>query len=398
MASLLIRNARILDGDAADILIREGRIAGIGPNLEAPGVAVEEAAGAIAIPGLVDAHTHLDKSLLGWPWHRNEVGGGNLMAMIANERRVKRELDLDPQVQSLRHALQAVSLGTTLIRSHVDVDTDGGLRAMRGVLATAEQLAEVVEIETVAFPQSGLLLRPGTLALMDQALALGADLVGGLDPCGVDRDPKGHLDALFGLAEKHGKGLDIHLHERGALGFFSLEEILLRAEALDMKGQVAISHAFCLGSSDLPRVEALLERLAALDVRIMTTAPASVEVPPLARLQALGIKVGVGNDGIRDTWGPYGTGDMLERAKLLGLRYNLRKDDEVKVALELCSSGGAESLSKAPRALAVGAAGDLVLVAGESLAEAVVTHAPRKLVVKDGRVTARDGASLLQAP
>ena len=398
MTSLLIKNAHIGDGERTDILIRDGRIAEIAQGLEAPGVATEDAAGAIAIPGLVDAHTHLDKSLIGWPWYKNDIGGGNLMAMIDNERAMKARLGLDPHVQSMRHALQTAAYGATLIRSHVDIDTDGGLRALEGVMRTADKLADVVEIETVAFPQSGLTIREGTAELMDQALAMGADLVGGLDPCGVDRDPKGHLDVVFDLAEKHGKGVDIHLHERGEMGMFSMEEILTRAEALGMTGLGTISHAFCLGMNDYQRVEAMLERLAALDVRIMTTAPASSPAPMVKQLMAHGIRIGAGNDGIQDTWGPYGNGDMLERAKFIGLRNNLRSDKEMYQALDICAGGGAVAMGLERRELKVGAPGDLVLVEGVAVAHAIVTHAPRKLVVKAGKVTARDGATLIEAP
>ena len=87
-----------------------------------------------------------------------------------------------------------------------------------GVLATREALAGRVDIQIVAFPQSGLLIRPGTAELLDRALAAGADVLGGLDPCAIDRDPARSLDLLFDLAERHGKPLDIHLHEPGELG------------------------------------------------------------------------------------------------------------------------------------------------------------------------------------
>ena len=86
------------------------------------------------------------------------------------------------------------------------------------MLATREALAGRVDIQIVAFPQSGLLIRPGTAELLDRALAAGADVLGGLDPCAIDRDPARSLDLLFDLAERHGKPLDIHLHEPGELG------------------------------------------------------------------------------------------------------------------------------------------------------------------------------------
>lgn len=398
MSNLLIKNVRVLDGDPTEILIRDGRIAAIGADLDARGAEVEDAGGRIALPGLTEAHTHLDKSLLGYPWYHNDVGGGNLMAMIDNERQMKERLALDPHVQSMRHALQTAAYGATLIRSHVDIDTTGGLRALEGVMETAERLADVVEIQTVAFPQSGLMIAPGTADLLDEAMKMGADLMGGLDPCGVDHDPKGHLDTIFGLAEKHGKGIDIHLHERGDLGCFSMEQILNRAEALGMKGMLTISHAFCLGMPDPARVNPLLERLGALEASIMTTAPASSAAPLVKQMAEYGIRFGAGNDGIQDTWGPYGNGDMLERAKFVGLRSNLRSDAEMYMALDVCAGGGAEAMGMERRALQIGAPGDLVVVEGVAVAHAIVSHKPRKMVVKAGKVTARDGATLMAAP
>lgn len=397
MSDLLIKNARPMGGEASDILIRDGRIAAIGLGLAGEGIATEHAGGRIAIPGLVDAHTHLDKSLLGYPWYVNEVGP-RLVDKIDNERKVKRDCGLDAHVQSMRQSLQSVGYGTTLIRTHVDIDTDQGLVALEGVMETRRQLAGVVEIEIVAFPQSGLMRRPGTVELLDQAMAMGADLVGGLDPCGMDRDPKAHLDTIFALAEKHGKGIDIHLHEGGELGAFSMEMIFERIRATGMQGRVAVSHAFCLGMPDWNVSQALIDTCAELDVPILTTAPPSREVPSLKRLRAAGVRFGAGVDGFRDTWGPYGNGDMLERAMLLGMKNNLRRDDELLMALDVCTTGGAAAMDRAHHALTVGGRGDVVIVEGESVGESIVTHQPRKLVVTAGNVVARDGKSLRERP
>ena len=397
MSDLLIKNARPMGGEASDILIRDGLIAAIGPGLADEGIATEDAGGRIAIPGLVDAHTHLDKSLLGYPWYVNEVGP-RLIDKIDNERKVKRDYGLDAHVQSMRQSLQSVGYGTTLIRTHVDIDTDQGLVALEGVMETRRQLAGVVEIEIVAFPQSGLLRRPGTVELLDQAMAMGADLVGGLDPCGMDRDPKGHHDTIFALAEKYGKGIDIHLHEGGELGAFSMELIFERIRAFGMQGKVAVSHAFCLGMPDWNVSQGLIDTCAELDVPILTTAPPSREVPSLKRLRAAGVRFGAGVDGFRDTWGPYGNGDMLERAMLLGMKNNLRRDDELLMALDVCTTGGAVAMDRANHVLTVGGRGDVVIVEGESVGEAIVTHQPRKLVVTAGNVVARDGKSLRERP
>ena len=394
---LLLRDIRPMGAAPADILIRGGRIAEIGPDLAAPGIAVEDGGGAIAVPGLVEAHTHLDKTVMGMGWYENAVGTA-LRDMIDNERSARHRLGLDPHRQSMRHALVLIGAGTTHIRSHVDIDTEHGLAMLRGVLATREALAGQVEIEIVAFPQSGLMIRPGTLELLDEALSEGADLVGGLDPCGIDRDPKGHLDAIFALAERHGKGIDIHLHEPGEMGAFSVELMLERIRALDMKGKVSISHAFCLGMPDWPRAEALIAALAEQDVAILTTGAPSREVPQVKRIQAAGLRMGAGCDGVRDTWNPWNRPDMLDRARIVALRNNLRADADLELVLALCSSGGAAVMGQADHRLAPGCAADLTLLTGSTLAEAVAEGAPRPLTIKAGRVTARHGLALTEAP
>jgi cytosine/adenosine deaminase-related metal-dependent hydrolase len=387
MTDLLIRNVRPLDGAATCIAIRGGRIAGFAPDDVPPETAVLDGGGRIAIPGLVEAHTHLDKSLLGMPWYRNAVGP-RLIDKIDNERAERRALPIDARRQSARQANLSVGHGTTHIRSHIDVDTDIGVRGVEGVMATRDAMADTVGIDIVAFPQSGLLVRPGTLGLLEDALRLGAETVGGLDPCAIDRDPKGHLDAVFGLAERFGRGVDIHLHEPGEMGAFSMELIIERTRVLGMAGRVMVSHAFCLGAPDPALVEPLIAALAAAGIAIMTTGTPSRPVPPLKRLAEAGVVVCAGSDGLRDTWGPYGNADMLERATLLGMRNNLRRDDELKLALAACTTGGAAALGLADYGLAPGCHADLVLVPAETLGEAVAQHPAPRTVIRRGRVVA----------
>lgn len=397
-SNLLIKNACIMAGPATDILIADGRVARIAADIAPPpGVTVEDGRGDLVLPGLIEAHTHLDKSLWGLPWYKNEVGP-KLLDKIDNERMSKRRLGIDPYKQSARQTVQSSLMGSTHIRSHVDVDTDHGMWGIEGVMKMREDYRDIVDVEIVAFPQSGLLRRSGTLELMDQAMKLGSEVVGGLDPCAIDRDPKGHLDAIFALSQKYGKPLDIHLHEPGEMGVFSADLICERTRALGLNGKVTLSHAFCLGSPDRDLVDPLIAQLAELDIAIMTTGPASRPAPPVKRLVDAGIRVCSGSDGIRDTWGPYGNADMLERAMFVGLRNNFRRDDEMHIALDVCTTHGARVMELKDYGLAVGCKADLVIVPGSSVAEAIVTRSPKRRVVKSGKVVARDGVSIMKAP
>ena len=393
MTDLLLRNVRLMGGAAIDLLMQGGRIAAPGP---APaGTPVEDGAGLLLLPAFVEGHTHLDKTTFHEPdWLVNTVGP-RIIDKIDNEREWRARTGHDAHAASLAMARAFLAAGTTRIRSHVDVDTQAGTAHVERVLQTRAAMDGLQEIQIVAFPQSGILGRQGTEAALDAALSLGADIVGGLDPCAIERDPVKHLDIVFKLADKHAKPVDIHLHEQGSMGAFSLELILERTRALGMEGKVVVSHAFCLGDITDRERDVLLGQMAELGVAIATTAPASRPVPLVAPCRAAGVTIFAGNDGIRDTWTPYGSPDMLERAMLVGLRNNFRRDDEIALAFDCVSSAGAAGCGFADHGLAPGARADLVLVDARCLAEAVVARPARKLVVSGGRVVARDGALLV---
>ncbi|WP_332777167.1 amidohydrolase family protein [Polaromonas sp.] len=396
MQDLVIRGGRPWGGQSADIAVRNGRIAAMGPDLPAaPGADIVDARGCLVIPGLVDAHAHIDKTLWGTPWHPHQAGP-SLMDKIENERQVLGALGLSPEVQSARLLRRLIACGTTHVRTHVDVGPDVGLAHLHGVQAMRDKHRDWIDIDMVAFPQTGVMIRPGTLDLLEQAVRDGAQVIGGLDPVGVDRDPKGQLDGIFAIAGRYGCGIDIHLHDRGDLGAVTIEMIAERTRSLGLAGKVAISHAFCLGGVEPARLESLIALLLENDIAIMTHAPAGpTPFPPIRLLHERGVRLFSGSDGVRDTWSPLNNGDMLERAFLLAYRSGFRDDPGIEIALRMATYGGAQVMGLADYGLAVGSAADLVLVEAETAAEAVAYHPARRMVLKRGRVVARDGRALL---
>ena len=194
------------------------------------------------------------------------------------------------------------------------------------------------------------------------------------------------------MAEKHGVGLDIHLHDSGPLGCSELREIAARTKAAGLAGKVAVSHAFALGSVDDAELRRTAEALAKAGVAIMTNGPGPVPMPPVKRLRAAGVTVFAGSDNIRDAWSPYGNGDMLERAAVIGYRQGLNADEDLGVALDLATHAAAKVLGLEGYGLAEGCAADLVAVRAESVAEAVAAHPPRILVMKRGKIVRAGGA------
>ncbi|MEU0402025.1 amidohydrolase [Streptomyces sp. NPDC006197] len=378
--------ATLPDGRTADVHLREGRVSAVEthvPDRPTPPGALH-LGGALLLPALVDGHAHLDKTLLGAPW-RPHRATATLREQITAERDSRRTEEVPVAERAAALARRMVSLGTGHVRSHVDVDPDTGLDHLHALLDVREKFRDRLGIQLVAFPQSGVVTAPGVAELLDAALADGADLVGGLDPVGFDGDAAGQLDTVFGLAERHGKGIDLHLHDGGETGTAQLRDIAARTAALGLGGRVAVSHAYALGDVDDPELDRTATALAAAGVAIMTNGP-SGSVPPVLRLREHGVRVFAGSDNIRDTWWPYGTADMLERATIIGLRTGLTTDPELSVAASLVTGEAAAALGLTDHGLTPGARADLVAVAAGSVPEAVAAHPRRLLVLHAGLV------------
>ena len=214
----ILKDVRLPEGGLGDIRMRDGVIAATGPGLanESEGAEIIDGRGDLALPGLVDGHTHLDKTLTGLPWLPHPAGPERL-SRIETERALRPQLP--PVAERAANLVrQCVAHGTTAIRSHVDVGPDIGLRHIEAMLEVRAAFAHAVDIQLVAFPQYGVLRAPGTIELLEAALEAGAELLGGIDPITIDGDLEKQLELLFALGERRDAGIDLHLHDAGAAG------------------------------------------------------------------------------------------------------------------------------------------------------------------------------------
>ena len=388
-----IANARLADGNLCDIDVAAGRIAALVAASGAPATGDDiDLGGALVLPPLVDGHIHLDKTLLGLPWVPNQSTGDRVIDRIEAERRVRAQRTVPEFETGSNLVRQVVANGTLHLRSHVDIDAELGLRNLHEVLKIRERFRDLVTIQIVAFPQGGILRSPGTAELLDAAIAEGADLVGGLDPAGIDGDMDGHLNVVFSIAARRGVGVDIHLHDGGERGLVQMQAIAERSRALGMQGKVAISHAFALGSASADRAARTCDPLGEAQIAIMSHGPGGAPMPPLKLLAEHGVRLFAGSDNIRDAWSPFGNGDMLERTMMIAYRANFRHDRELLATLDMATGGAASVLGVPDYGLQPGHPADLVAVDAPSPVEAIVARPRRRLVMKAGRVVARDGS------
>lgn len=390
----LFTNAKLADGSLNDIAVSGGRIAAIAPaGSGTAATATVDIAGALLVPSFVEGHIHLDTSFYGDTWipHKPCTDGFDVHERVAFQ--AENMAQAAPMDERARNQLDlCIANGTVQMRSHVMVDGSVGLASLETILGVREDYKGIIDIQLVAFPQFGILKSPGTADLLDAAIGLGADLVGGLDPASFDRDPKGHLDVVFGVAEKHGVDVDIHLHDAGTLGAFTVEEICDRTVALGMQGHVAVSHAYGLGDLTPDAQKRIAARIAKSGVSIMTNAPGNHNFPPVAILRAAGVTVFTGSDNIRDSWWPYGDGDMLRRAEIIGYRSGFYVDEELAAAFDVVTAAGAKALRLEDYGIAVGAKADFVTLDAAHVPEAVVAVPKSRRVFKAGRLVAENGA------
>jgi cytosine deaminase len=384
-------NVLLSDGKVVDIEIADGLFGTFG---SAPRDAeAVDGRGWLCLPALIEGHVHLDKTFLGCPWY--SFGGGKTVPdRIREEKLVRRRLKIPVEQRGSLLVEREIAAGAGYLRTHVDVDADWKLTNLEAVVAIRERYLDAIDIEIVAFPQSGILSSPGTEELLDAALRSGADLIGGLDPASIDGDPVRHLDIVFGLADRHGKPVDIHLHEGGQLGLFTLGLIAERTKALGLSRRVTVSHAYCLADASDAEFGRIAALLADAGISILSSAP-EARMPPVRKLREAGVTLFLGSDNVRDAWSPFGNGDMLERAAIAARQQVLVEDDELALAFGLVSTAAAEATGRADYGVAPGRSADFLLVDAANLAEAVASPPRERETYKRGR---RVGKSTAGAP
>jgi cytosine/adenosine deaminase-related metal-dependent hydrolase len=400
MTRTILSRVRPWGGPLTDVVIEGGIVSGFADpgSSDAEGARVVDGRERLLLPSFADVHVHLDSTRIGLPF-RPHSGSPGVWNMMLNDRENWRDAEASIGERVATTLERAIARGTTSVRTYAQVDVDAGNERLDAVIAAREANAGRCDVEIIAFPQAGLLTESGSIDVLEGAMARGADVVGGIDPCALDRDPVRHLDIVFDTAERHHAPIDIHLHEPDQLAKFSTELIIERTRALGMQGQVTISHGYGLGRLPEAQLRPLLEQFRELDISMATIAPTNAL--PTLLLAEYGIRLGLGQDGQRDYWSPYGNTDMLDRTWQLAFTNGFRRDEDIEHCVAIATVGGRSVMGRSPAlagssdrpGVSTGDPADLVLLAGETVTAAVMDRLPDRTVLYRGAVVA-DGLEL----
>ena len=323
---VVVRNARLVDGRAADLGIADGLYVEVTEDSidVEPGVAID-AEGRLVTPSFVNAHMHLDKvytlPLAGdaalASYTSGEMGEA-MRSIVRDASAVKRHYDRSWIVPNVRRALdEAVLNGVLHVQAFVDVDTTAGLEGMASVLEAREEYRDLVDLQVVAFPQDGLLRDPGAAELCEEALRLGADVVGGIPWIELtDPDADEHVRWACRLAAATGSRVAMLTDDAGDP---ALRTTAMLAEAMiehGLQGRGVACHARALATYPTPSVVRLADLARAAGLGFVSDPHTGPLHLPVREFLDDDLPVALGQDDIEDAYYPFGRHNMLEVAFL----------------------------------------------------------------------------------
>lgn len=400
---LKIQNARLFDRPGFwQIGIAQGRIVEIAEQIsEEVGQSAEQgidAAGKLVIPGLVDAHIHLDKALL---LQRQPAQTGDFAEAMQETLRLKQLFTVEDIQKRARQVIeQAIGLGITAMRSHVEVDPTVGLVGMEALLPLQREYAWAITIQLAVFAQEGITQQPRTIELLRQALQRGGNLIGSAPY--ADPNPKRNVEIIFDLAEEFNCDVDFHLDflddDQPLLLPFVIQTTIDRG----WQGRVCLGHMTKLAGLPPDELRSIAADLQAAGISILALPASDLYmmakrdthnvrrgVAPIHQLDRWGVNVGVATNNVQNLFTPFGDGDVLKICTLLAQVLHLGTSTDHQRCLKMATSQAAQAIGLTDYGLAVGKSADLVILAATDATEAIAAAPIDRTVIKQGRIVAQ---------
>jgi cytosine deaminase len=402
-----------------DIGISGGRIVQVAESIRESADQTIDAAGRLVTPSFADPHCHIDKSFFGelsgrYDYQQHAMipeesdlekyrgqarsGMGDMEFVHPNVIPLweswlyKERYTVDAVAERMLRALRtAASNGVLAMRMFCDVDTHAGLKTVEAGLRVREQLRAVMALQVVAFPQEGIWTDPGTDALMEQAMELGADVVGGIPFVEwTEADMQRHVSFCFALAAKFHRDIHFLCDDTSDPSARTLEMVAVTKLRTEFGGAVASSHNGALAQYPEEHRVRVIGLLRQAGVAIVANAHVNLlgsytAVPELLRA---GVLVAAGQDDIDNFYYPLGQPDPLEVAFCVVHAARLAYPEGMEQAFDMVSANAGVVMGLPPLEVAVGADANLVVHDARHVRDAIRYRYPRPYVISRGRVIA----------
>ncbi len=377
-----------------DIGIRADRIVEIAPSIVADAREID-LEGRLVCGGFVETHIHLDKAcILGRCGHSESLS--HAISKVAALKRDFTHQDIYNRGQQVLE--KALVHGTTLMRTHVEVDPRIGLRAFEAITQLKRDYAWAMDLEICVFPQEGLLNDPGTDELLVEALERGADVIGGCPY--TDTHSNGQIARIFDLAVRYDVDVDFHLDFDLNPARMDIYEVCRQAELHKWGGRVAVGHASKLSAAPPEILAQVTGRLIDAGVAV-TVLPAtdlflmgqgqthSVPrgVAPAHRLLKQGVTCSISTNNVMNPFTPFGDGSLVRMANLYANVQQVGQTEDIALCFDMITTQSARLMNRKDYGIKVGGRADLVVVDASSPGDAVAGIATPLFGFKAGRET-----------
>ncbi|MEW9096948.1 MAG: amidohydrolase family protein [Clostridiaceae bacterium] len=394
---IILRKVRIKDGEELqDVAIEGGKIAAIALHIEGNAKREIEGEGRVLIPGLVDAHIHLDKALIA---ERLPNKSGTLWEAIQVTGQLKPTFTKEDVENRARKALMMlIKNGTTHIRTHSEFDPSQGFTGFETVMKLKHEFKDVIDIQVTAFPQEGIFKSPGTEEMMFQAMEMGADVVGGIPY--NDAPAMDHIDLVFEIAKKYNKPIDFHQDFKDDAEGITIEYICDKTIKEGYQGRVSVGHLTSLGALPKEKLAPIVEKMREAQISVMSLPATDLHLggrkdeynvrralTPVRTLRDGGVNMCIATNNIRNAFTPYGNGDLIQIAMLAIPTAHLGGADDLPTVLPMITTNPAKALGLKDYGLEVGKKADMVLLDTKVINDAIIDIPERLYVIKNGKIT-----------
>lgn len=399
MYDLVIKGGRFPGGDRLDLAISGSQIAAIAPEIKAPSQEELWVEGKLISPPFVESHIHLDSALTAGDPRWNE--SGTLFEGIAIWGDRKQSLNYEElQQRALKALQQQAAQGVLWVRTHADV-SEPHLIALKALLDLREEVKDWLTLQVVAFPQDGIYGHPQNEQLLETALQLGADAVGGIPHYEFTReDGVKSVHRIFELAQQYDKLIDIHCDEIDDDQARFLEVVAACAIRSGLGSRVTASHTTAFGSYNNAYAFKLMGLLKRANINFIAnplinitlqgrtdTYPKRRGITRVKELWQNGLNVSLGHDCIQDPWYSLGTGNMLEVAHMAVHVCQMTGMAEINACYDMVTTGGAKTLNVSDQyGLEVGKPANIIILDAESPYDAIRRRATVEVVISQGQV------------